>query len=281
VSAFATQIEIYVDSFGVSRTDAARLMAHYPLFRLAHEAAYSSGARRRIARLLARPSYGRTFSHQVQSPRGRFPLTIRFSPDDLASFREIFWGRAYEAAITEASTLVDIGANTGMATCFFSTQYELTRILAVEANEALASTLRANTRSVPSDVEIEMIAISDVDGVTEFAVHENHRHSGIGIEGKSVRRVPTRTLRTLLDEHGLLDVDILKLDVEGAEHRILRQDPGILSRVRCLVMETHLGRAARDQLAQLVQAQGFDVRVDRGAEVDAVTAVRIPQAPSP
>lgn len=278
MSAFSTQIKTYVDSFGLSRRDAALLTAHYPLFRLAHEAEYATGWRRSVTRGLARLTQEWTLSHQIPGPRGSVTVTIRFASSDLASFREVFWGLAYPAMLSEASTFVDIGANTGMAACFFCTQYDLDRILVVEANPFLTKTLRANMNGLPAKVSIEMVAVADADGVMDFTVHYNHRHSGFGIEDGIVRQVTTRTLRTLLDEQALTEVDILKMDVEGAEHRVLAHDPAILSRVRCLLMETHQGRAERDQLAQLVEAQGFSVNVDRGAEVDSLTAVRLTDA---
>jgi FkbM family methyltransferase len=274
VSAFGTQIRTYVHAFGLSRRDAVRLAACYPLFKVAHEAEYASGSRRRISRAVARMSYGFTLRHEICGPGGPVRLGIKFSPSDLASFREVFWGRAYPAVLASASTFVDIGANTGMATCFFCTQYDLRRVLAVEGSPAMAEVLNANTAELPATIEIAMVAVSDMDGVADFTVNENHRHSGFGIDGSATHRVPTRTLRSLLDDHAFTEVDILKMDVEGAEHRILLCDPTILTRVRCLLMETHNGRAQRDDLVRLVEAQGFSVDVERGNEVDTVVALR-------
>lgn len=271
---FDAQIKTYATSFGLSRRDEARVRAHYPLFRLAYEAEYAKGPRRAIARQLCALGSERAVTHRVQSPRGPFPLTIRFTPADLASFREVFFGRPYDVVLPRASTLVDIGANTGMATCFFATQYALTRVIAVEANAGLGRILRANTDPLPCEVDIDVVAVSDASGFIDFGVHSNHRHSGIAIDATSPVRVRSETLRSLLDRHDLVTVDILKVDVEGAEHRIFAHDPGVLSRVRCLLMETHLERAARDELVELVRSEGFTVRVSRGDEVDTVTAVR-------
>ncbi len=215
-----------------------------------------------------------TVTHRVHGPGGTVRIPLRFVPADVGSFREILIFGGYELQINSASTYVDAGANTGMAAAYFAAQYPLERMLLIEANPALASQLGRAVEGIPHHVEVERVALAGHDGRVAFSATRNHRHGGIGVTGGRLIAVASRTLRRLLDEHDMQQVDILKMDIEGAEHDVLNGDPDILNRVRCLVMELHNSRESRDATAKLVARQGFEVQHDRDVEVDMLVAVR-------
>jgi hypothetical protein len=62
-------------------------------------------------------------------------------------------------------------------------------------------------------------------------------------------------LDDLLDKHNIGKVDILKIDVEGAEYEILAASRS-LDRVSRIVLEYH-DEECRRRLAELLLAQGF------------------------
>jgi len=70
------------------------------------------------------------------------------------------------------------------------------------------------------------------------------------------------TMDDALRESPTGTVDILKLDVEGAEYEILRPPTPWLSSVRCLVIELH-GVAAHQDIPGWLQAAGFSVERHR------------------
>lgn len=57
-------------------------------------------------------------------------------------------------------------------------------------------------------------------------------------------------------------IDILKLDIEGAEYQLLKPPTPWLSSVRCLVLELH-GEAAHRDIPGWLQASGFSVERHR------------------
>jgi FkbM family methyltransferase len=74
-----------------------------------------------------------------------------------------------------------------------------------------------------------------------------------------------RTLRTIMDELGHDAIDLLKLDIEGAEHRVLRQmvSDGIRPRLLCVEFDTalhqpHESEQAAQELQNLVHF-GYDI----------------------
>ncbi|RYG32433.1 MAG: hypothetical protein EOO01_34250, partial [Chitinophagaceae bacterium] len=48
------------------------------------------------------------------------------------------------------------------------------------------------------------------------------------------------TIRSLMDHAGFLEVDILKMDIEGAEYFLFKNDPHRwLGKTKCLIIELH------------------------------------------
>lgn len=269
-------LRAYGDAFALSRRDRALLLAHYPMFRLAHEADYGSGRLRRLAQqLLSLVPW--TFTHTAHGAGGSVRVRLRLRPSDLASFREIFVGGAYQTQYIRDGirTYVDLGANTGMAACFFATQYSIDRMLLVEANPALVDVLDPVVRGLRG-AELENVAVAGRSGSIWFHVDVNHRQSGIGVTSGSGRqvRVPAKTLREILDDRGLPSVDLLKVDIENAEHEVVRADPEVLKRVGTILMEMHGSSAEREETARVIESCGFSVSRVRGEEVDTLVAWR-------
>jgi len=64
--------------------------------------------------------------------------------------------------------------------------------------------------------------------------------------------------------------DLVKIDIEGSEARLLASNIGWLDRVRSLIMEFHLGECDRPRLLELLGEHGFK-HIPRGASSDWTT----------
>ena len=281
MSTYVRTTRKYAKRFRLSAADHGRLLVHYPLFKLVHESMYGSRRARLVASALV-PFVGRlTIDHDVHGPGGTVRIPLRFTQNDVASFTEIFQGGEYDADFGPAVTYVDAGANTGMAAAFFATQHRLEAMLLIEANPELATKLKDMVERLPHPVAVEHVALAGRDGPLTFHIRPDHRMSSIKGDGGHTVLVPASTLRALLDRHAIDRVDILKMDIEGAEHEVLASDPAILDRVRSLVMEVHGSRSDRDSMFALVASSGFDVQVDRQGGADLLVGEnRMARAPS-
>lgn len=119
----------------------------------------------------------------------------------------------------------------------------------------------------PEDTNISC-AIGDRDGTMILAVPENEGWAstldpsvtGIATPPERMLEVPVRRLDTLLAELGIREVDVLKIDVEGAEPAVVR---GLLGGdvrpVVCVVegVAPGVGRAAGDEAVALLVAAGY------------------------
>jgi FkbM family methyltransferase len=186
--------------------------------------------RRRLARL---PRY----TPSTATIAGR-----RVRLEDAASFlvdvEEIFRRGVYDFVPANASPrILDCGANIGLATIYFKLRFPAARVTAFEPDPALCDALRANVATFAfAAVEVRQEAVWTAATTLEF-VREG-AHSGRvawGNERGPLLAVPAVRLRDLLTA----PVDLLKLDIEGAETEVLCDCASALDNVTALFVEYH------------------------------------------
>lgn len=160
-------------------------------------------------------------------------------------YGEVFIGQDYHfEAESERPFIVDCGANIGMASLYFKHLYPDCRILAFEPNPAVADLFDENVRANGlTDVRLERVALCDQDDTTIDLYVDPALAGGLTSStdpnrlGGSVHAVPAKRLSSYLDQ----PVDLLKLDVEGAEHEVLQDlvRSGELTNVRRMAIEYH------------------------------------------
>jgi len=190
---------------------------------------------------------------------------------DLLSFcpqwQDIFVKRVLDfRCTTDAPRILDCGANIGLATLFFTREYPKARITAFEADPAIFGMLDANlSQNGAGGVERVHAALWTSTGSLTF--QSEGSDSGMiqslpgAVDGRSVT-VPSLRLRDVLERER---VDLVKLDIEGAEDAVLADCEPVLDRVHALVMDLHefdpVIRQAPRVLERLTRA-GFAYSVD-------------------
>ncbi len=161
---------------------------------------------------------------------------------DAASFlvdvEEIFRRRVYDfAPATESPRILDCGANLGLATIFLKRRFPLARVRAFEPDPALCAALRENLAAFGlADVAVEEAAVWTAASALRF--WREGAHSGrVAREGDIGEFAEVAAVR-LRDELGE-PVDLLKLDVEGAETAVLLDCRDRLVNVAALFAEYH------------------------------------------
>jgi FkbM family methyltransferase len=186
-------------------------------------------------------------------------------------YREIFARQNYLfRANSESPVVFDCGANLGMATLYFKWLYPKARIQSFEPDPNTFHLLEKNvTDNQLTDVTTHNCALWDANGSVEFFVDPSVPGSLLMSTDKSrikglTIQVPSRRLSEFI--HG--PIDLLKLDVEGAEHRVLYDlvSSGKIESVRQMVIEYHhhIG-SQRSRLADFLQQleqSGFDYQIN-------------------
>ncbi len=192
------------------------------------------------------PERSRPFS--IRTPRGTYSVRLRPRTGDLFIFHEIFTFKAYDLPAElsvpgRIRTVLDLGANIGMASLYFHDLLAPQRLVAVEPSASNAALLAQNLGAFGEGVTVVQAAVGGESGE---AVLEDpgaptwggRFHPGQGV-GTPVRLA---TVPELLREQGLEHVDLLKMDIEGAEESVFEGDLGWLSRVDVLILEVHTPR---------------------------------------
>lgn len=137
--------------------------------------------------------------------------------------------KAFKSLIKAGDTAIDVGANWGLHTLYLSKLVGPTgRILAIEpfppAIKDLNWHLRANGCS---NVEILECALSESDGASPFSPGESAYTGGLadarpsGPSHQKLLEVKTRRLDSIIEELEIGNTKLIKVDVEGAETKVL------------------------------------------------------------
>jgi FkbM family methyltransferase len=215
--------------------------------------------RYRLAQLLAGRSSGVFLARLPQELGGyTFECDLR---DVIA--RDVCFTGYYEpqetallrALLPAGGTCVDVGANWGYFTLLAAHQTGPSgRVLALEPDPVCFAALRRNIdRNDLRHVVAVPYAAVQGPGLVPFVGGDiESGNSGLARvvgsdEPGATLRVPGCALDALLDGHGLSEVDVMKIDVEGSEVHALRglADTIATQRVRAILIELHPAALAR------------------------------------
>ncbi len=145
-------------------------------------------------------------------------------------------------------TVYDIGAHIG----FFSLQCAQLvgprgHVYAFEPRVENAERLRANAKANgATNIDVRPLAVSDASGEAAFVTHESSLEGCLAQDGAaSSVSVRTESIDALVRD-GMPPPDFIKIDVEGAEDRVIRGAARTIARHRpVMLIEIHTPEAGR------------------------------------
>jgi len=172
----------------------------------------------------------------------KYSFSFRNNPFDFATFEEVILKEDYNLTINfNPSTIIDGGANIGLTSVFFANKYPNADIVAVEPEEGNFEMLKKNTKNygrislIRSGIWSHSAILSVIDegkGNNSFTVAE--------ILSPKVDSINAISIYDIMQERSWDTIDILKLDIEGAEKNVFEKKfEQWLPRVKILVIEFH------------------------------------------
>ena len=161
-------------------------------------------------------------------------------------FEEIFLQEEYYfQPSTQSPVILDCGANVGMSVLYFKWKYPDSRIVAFEPNPNSFDLLKKNiVDNRLKDVEIHNLGLFDQETSIPFYI-DNNLSTLMGSiiperGGNNKLEVHAKKLSQFIKKFG--KVDLVKMDVEGAEENILNDlvESGCLGDVKEYIIEYHL-----------------------------------------
>jgi FkbM family methyltransferase len=169
---------------------------------------------------------------------------------------DLFWagyGKGWEATSLElwrrlaphASTILDVGANTGIYALAAAALNPSARVIAFEPLPRVHQKLLANIRLNGFSIAAENVALSDKSGTAAiFDSLDQHVYSaslerGMAVHFPGFSEHPVQTMRAddYLRAHAIKDFDLAKIDVERHEAAVLRGFGGYLAACPTLLIE--------------------------------------------
>jgi FkbM family methyltransferase len=199
------------------------------------------------------------FSLRYGSKKRFVARTIRFNklkiytPDTLSfiwQYKEIFADESYKFQSDSRNPIIyDCGANIGVSCLYFSRNYPTSTIKAFEADPNIAKILRENlsNNNVKNVEIIDKTVWINSDGV-EISLEGA---DGASIYSKNnVIKVPSTRLRDLIENEK--KIDMLKIDIEGAEHDVLLDCKDSLNKVENIFIEYHSFANSNQNLSDIL-----------------------------
>jgi FkbM family methyltransferase len=172
------------------------------------------------------------------------PFFLRNKSYDVHIFYQIFI--AQELNIDYAGnvfTILDCGANIGLASLYFQSRFPGAKIISIEPDEDNYLLLKKNTnpyiniiplRTGVYGADCNLFLVDIGEGEASYRVME--KASGY----KVMSTIHCRTIDNIVAEFGFQHIDILKMDIEGSEYScIIANDKQWVNNTRYLLVEFH------------------------------------------
>jgi FkbM family methyltransferase len=191
---------------------------------------------------------------------------------------QVFWAglcadnarvsRTLRDAVPAGGTFLDVGANIGLHTLALAHHLEPTggRVLAFEPHPANYQALLDNLhRNDLANVTAENLGLADASGMLRGSSAPGPGNWSLASAGDCHFEVRLVRLDDYLDEHPVAGLDAVKIDVEGAEVRVLRGARRSIEKFRPLIVfevcPMWLGRMGTSvaELFETVEAPGYTI----------------------
>jgi len=197
--------------------------------------------------------YGR-FKRYVEVENLRF-LNYVFVVPDVPSFiwqfKEIFVDEIYKFKSNSYNPIIyDCGANVGVSVAYFKELYPNAIIKAFEADPYIGNILEKNLEKngLYKNVEIIKKAVWINNDKLEFSKEGADGGSIYGDRNKTI--VNAIRLKELIEKEK--KIDMLKIDIEGAEYEVLKDCSNVLNKVDNLFVEYHSWSKNPQRLSEIL-----------------------------
>jgi FkbM family methyltransferase len=203
----------------------------------------------------------------IVPPQSEYPVYLRMDTSDFCAYRDvlIFRTKSYDPEIPGFSptTIVDAGAHIGMASILFALKYPSARIIAIEPEDSNFAALIRNTAPYKNITPIQA-ALWREDGQVTLKPSKAHPKGAFHVAENGQQSARAITMDTVMREAGIVSIDLLKVDIEGAEIEVFESCAWIKN-VQIVALELH-DRVRPGCGAAVANAAG-DFRLDQRGEI--------------
>lgn len=205
------------------------------------------------------PMPGRSRAVAVRLRNDPEAIYLRLGRSDGFVMEEIFIADVYAPvtleALGKAETIVDLGANVGLSVRLWQRRFPEARIVAVEPDPDNFTAAERNLAKDPHR-RVQMFRALIGDSPGQAYLDRSAEECAFSMTdspiGEPIDVLPLPTILDLAKFDG--DIDLLKVDIEGAEQKLFADCSSWISRIRALMIELHPNYSKEMLLADLSRA---------------------------
>lgn len=182
----------------------------------------------------------------------------------LSSWKEIFLEEIYScASLPPKPRILDLGANIGVSVFYHKRSYPDAEIVALEADPAIFEYLKRNldVNKIEGVTLVNKAAWDREEVLTFWSEGADGGRIAAGVESGKQTWIEAIDIATTFSGR---EFDFIKMDIEGAETRVLPRCAELLKRARSVFVEYHSRANAPQELAEIhriLSDAGFRVYV--------------------
>ncbi len=205
----------------------------------------------------------------------KYPIRLRISSSDIPTYYQVFIKQEYDFLVkTQPGVIIDAGANIGLTSIYFANKYPGARIVALEPEQSNFELLKINTAQYPNIVPVQAAlwdkneAINLVDpGLGKWGFMTEKNDSSKSLTAKHCHSVPAMTVDKIMQDYNLEKIDILKIDIEGAEKEVFGDTSSWIEKVDSIIIELHERNKEGCNRSFYCGSNGFDIEWKQGENV--------------
>ena len=170
-------------------------------------------------------------------------IEIRRFASDLPIFYQVFGELQYDINFYlnyKPTRIIDAGYNVGFSCLYFASLFPDARIVGIEPEKRNFLQLKKNTSNY-TNLKLYNAAIWYEPAILKIK-DENDWSASFEVQKSEVNdgELKAVTIPQIMAENNFDEVDIIKIDIEGAEFYLFGNDPHAwLSKTKCLIIELH------------------------------------------
>lgn len=204
-----------------------------------------------------------------------YKILIRRISSDITVFKQIFIDNEYESVVNLAKKkiidhdqiiLIDAGANIGLATLYFNQNFKNMRSILIEPDEGNFNILRENLsiNNITNCCSIKKALWPIDENLQIINTFRDRRNWALRVEkysNNNVEPISAITITDLIHDFNLDKIDILKIDIEGAEKVLFEHTTisELLRLTKIIVIEIHEEMSNKEHIISILENHSFDI----------------------
>lgn len=180
----------------------------------------------------------------VSLPGIKEKVWVRKGTSDWMAFKQVFIWKEYKYPIPFApKTILDAGSNVGYAALWFARQFPEAQIVSLEPETTNFNMLKKNTAAYTNIHPIKAGLWGKSCYLKIVPTHMgNWGFRTEEVETESTDTIKALSIREIMQAHNWQTIDVLKMDIEGAEKNVFASDSREwLPKVKMIFLELHDG----------------------------------------